>query len=977
MGNRTDFRILGSLEVTHDGQHVALQSPKQRQLLALLVIRAGEVVGTESLLDSLWGADPPSAPLKTLRFHVSKLRAALRETSEDIASLLVTHAPGYRLEAEPAQVDAARFEAGVRSARRLMDLAPAEAASLLLDALGEWRGPALADFTSDEFAQPEIRRLEELRLAAIADRIDAQLASGGGAGLVAELESLVAQHPTHEKLWALLMVALYRDGRTGDSLQAYQRARFALAEAGVMPSEELSAVEAKVLADDLEVRPSLLYSSPGLPAPITDLIGRSHDVENVQLAVIERRLVTIVGVGGVGKTSVALQSAHDLAKSGRHVVWTELAAISDPGQVPARLAAAMNVRDQPGWTTVEAVSEHLRHHPTVLAIDNCEHLLSDVAPLVLDLLSACPDLRILATSREPLRLPGERVMLLKPLPVPEGLTAEEISDSAIVLFETRAQDLEPSQSSSELDRETIGRICRMLDGVPLAIELAAARIGVMTPRELEIQLQDRFRLLTSQDRGRPERHTSLEATVRWSYERLSAHEKILLERLSIFAGNFSLRAIEHVCSFDPIDRDRIVDLTSDLVAKSLVARQASSATAAFRLLETVREWAALALGRRGDSRQLADRHADYCRAAASAPPNSGDGLETLNNIAADVDKAIDHLVETNDLESAVELIGLCFTSWAHIGRSHAYQRSEAFLPLIGDLSPVSRGSIFLGAGTMAQSEDLDRAQELLQAAVREFRAATACACHALNNLGAIDIGCGRYEQAVDVLQQSIDEKLARSCVQNGRFPWPARGNLALALIGLDRLEEARVQLDLCASEAAACGWQEAGLADIGLAEIMRREGDLVGARDLLSARADSVETSSLRLGYGAGFVNCDLARIEMSLGQVDDARTHIVKSLSIYSRIVSIDDVYDALVVASTVAEAINEWRAAAFILGGTSTWVARQRLVLRPDSMELLDRASAKERSALGAVAFDGSWTAGGEASLAQLSEHFLELVR
>jgi DNA-binding SARP family transcriptional activator len=404
------------VQAVRDGRGVGLGGPRPRALLALLLVAGGRVVPAERLAEELWGGCPPPGAAGTLRSHVSRLRAVLRPDAR-----LVARGGGYALAAEPGLLDAARFERLGGAGRDALEAgAAAAAAERFREGLGLWRGRALADVAEVEPLAREAARLEELRLAAAEGRVEADLALGRAAEVVGELEGLVGEYPVRERLWRLLVLALYRAGRQADALAAYRRARDMLAgELGIEPGEELRALERQVLRQEVPAPPAMARHN--LPAVLTSFLGREQELAALEGLVGEARLFTLAGPGGAGKTRLAVEFAAGAVDRFGGGVWlADLAGIADPGLVPSVVMQALGVRETREVAAVDALVYRLRSAELLLVLDNCEHLLGACAELAVTLLGRCPGLRVLATSREVLGVPGEAVYRVPPLPVPSG-----------------------------------------------------------------------------------------------------------------------------------------------------------------------------------------------------------------------------------------------------------------------------------------------------------------------------------------------------------------------------------------------------------------------------------------------------------------------------------------------------------------------------------------------------------------------------
>jgi len=603
--------MLGRFEVrTDDGGVAAVPGDRLRGLLIALALEPGHVVPKATLIDWIWGERPPADAVNALQRLVSRLRKALPD------GLIEGQAHGYRLTVAPDAVDAVRFERLV--GRAGTDETP-ERARLLGEALALWHGAAMQDVGLPESAafDAAVTRLEGLRLTALEDWVDAEISLGRGAELVTELTDLVAAHPLRERLVAALMRALVAAGRDTDALLVFQRTRETLvSELGVDPSPGLSALHVALLRGELGQREETRKTN--LRAELTSFVGKDADVTAVRELIAARRLTTLIGPGGSGKTRLATETARTLLGGLADGAWlVELAAIGPDDDVAAATLTAFGLRDAPLGSTPGAepagrLITAIREREALLILDNCEHVIEQAATFAHRLLGECRRLRILATSREPLGITGEALWLVEPLAVPEGNASpgEIESAPAVQLLRDRASAARKDLAGDARTLTTMARVCRALDGMPLAIELAAARLRTMSVDQLASRLDDRFRLLTSGSRTALPRHQTLRAVVDWSWTLLTEGERAVLRRLAVFSGGASLEAAEQVCAGGPVEPDQVLDLLTALAEKSLL-RAADDSAPRYRMSGTIREYAVQRLAEAGESDGARHAHLGY------------------------------------------------------------------------------------------------------------------------------------------------------------------------------------------------------------------------------------------------------------------------------------------------------------------------------------------------------------------------------
>jgi predicted ATPase/DNA-binding SARP family transcriptional activator len=604
--------MLGPFEVhTGDGVPADMPGARLRALLIALALEPGRVVPKATLVDWIWGESPPSDAANALQRLASRLRRVLPDGVVD------GQVGGYRLMVEPDAVDAVRFERLVGQARGAED---PQQVKLLREALGLWRGSAMQDvgLQDSEAFDAAVTRLDGLRLAAAEDRFEAEIRLGHGAELVTELTDLVAAHPVRERLVAALMRALGAAGRSSEALVVYQRAREALAdELGVDPSPELSALHVALLRGEVGPREEKSRNN-NLRAELTSYVGKDADVAAVRELIAEHRLTTLIGPGGTGKTRLATETVHTLLGDLPDGAWlVELAAVGADGDPAQATLAALRQRDgliggAPDAEPTDRVIAAIRDRQVLLILDNCEHVIESAAKFAHRVLGECQRLRILATSREPLGITGETLWQVVPLVLPAGDAGpvEIESSPAVRLLRDRAGAVRKDLVDDTQTLSTMAHICRALDGMPLAIELAAARMRTMSLEQLADRLDDRFRLLTGGSRTALPRHRTLRAMVDWSWELLTDAERMVLRRLSVFSGGASLEAAERVCAGDAVEAWQVLELLTALTEKSLVVTAGEGAPR-YRMLGTIKEYAEQRLAEAGESDLARRAHLAY------------------------------------------------------------------------------------------------------------------------------------------------------------------------------------------------------------------------------------------------------------------------------------------------------------------------------------------------------------------------------
>lgn len=770
------YRVLGPIQVADDDGGIRVPGGgKQRLLLAGLLHHGNRVISTDRLISVLWHHDTPDDPGGALRTQVSRLRAFLAEAGAGAAALK-SEAYGYRLAVDPDAVDAARFEAILEQAGRSED--PRHRLALLDEALTLWRGEPFEEFADLTHFLGEVTRLRELHAGARERRVDALLECGRTSDALAAAERLVREEPLRERPRALLMAALYEAGRASEALAAFQEFRRTLSEElGLDPSPSLRQLEGEILRHERPVRAPhpavpmpvegdesqgadasdraslpepLARTAP--PVPLTPLIGRGQELASVRRLLDSSRLVTLTGAGGSGKTRFALElAAHLREREGRNVVWVGLESLADAELVPQEVAAALGVRERVGQSLRETLARALGPRDVLLCLDNCEHLVEACAHLTEWLLRGCPGLRVLTTSREPLGVRGELTWPVPPLPVPEEGVAEPdalLAVPSVQVFVERASAASPAFRVTPENAPAVAGICRRLDGMPLALELAAARVRTMPVQEIVKRLDRSFLLLTAGSRTALPRHRTLRAAIDWSYQLLSDPERRMLERLSVFTGGFSLEAVEAVCgaAFEEDLEDSehagngAVDLFSGLVDRSLIVVGAAGNGTRYRLLETVREYAGGKLAEREGEGALRRQHAEFFTdLAEAAEPHllGAEGTTWTDRLAADQDNLRAALAWTREavdtgspqaagaVELQARMVAALWWFWharGQVGEARVWLERALDLPVERVPEPVRAALLYGGAMAAWVGGDLPlariRAPEALAAARR-------------------------------------------------------------------------------------------------------------------------------------------------------------------------------------------------------------------------------------------------------------------
>lgn len=720
--------LLGPFEVrNHDGAVVEVPGIRLRALLAALALEPGRVVTRSRLVDWIWGEQPPADEVNAVQALVSRLRRVLPD------GVIEADSGGYRLAVAPDAVDVSRFEQLVGQARTAE---PAARADLLRSALALWRGNAMADIalSGSEAFDTAVARLDELHVAALGDRVDADIRLGRGSEMLSELTELVATYPLREGFVAALMRALAEAGRGNEALTLYQRTRERLAEElGADPSAELSALHTALLRGELGERAENRRTN--LRAQLSSFVGKDTDISAVAVLAIGHRLVTLTGAGGSGKTRLATETARTMLAEVPDGAWlVELASVQAGGDLAQATLTAIGLRDQAllgdarDGEPMDRLISALRERAMLLILDNCEHVIEEAAAFADRLLGECRRLRILATSREPLGITGEVLWQVEPLALPaEGADPADVGSSpAVRLLRDRAELVRKDVGSDVHTLSTMARICRALDGMPLAIELAAARLRTMSVDQLARGLDDRFRLLTGGSRTALPRHKTLRAVVDYSWDLLTEAERGVLRRLSVFSGGASLEAAERVCGDEA--GELVLDLLTALIEKSLLLVDAEEGAPRYRMLNTIREYAEDRLTEAGETEQARRAHLAYfTELAETAEPHlrRAEQLEWLSTLGTEHDNigtALRGAIAEGWAQEAMRMVAAVGWYWYLSGhRTEGTELSIAAASLPGEVSDEVRAlayaivTVFMTSGP---GRDQYQAQEWIHKAHR-------------------------------------------------------------------------------------------------------------------------------------------------------------------------------------------------------------------------------------------------------------------
>ncbi|MDI5975703.1 BTAD domain-containing putative transcriptional regulator [Amycolatopsis magusensis] len=855
-GARLRVTLLDAFQVSRGDTVLPVPGARLQGLLVRLALAGGRAVEPDALVDAIWGEEPPSGPGPALHTLVTRLRRALTP-----GDAIAQGAGGYRLAVDAADVDALRLEQLAAEGRESLRAGDSEAAlAALAEAVALWGGHPGAEPPVIAAVAPTVAtRLAQVSIEAVADLATAELALGQAEVAAARLTGLLAEHPVHERAATVLMDALAAAGRQAEALAVYERVRQALADVlGVDPGTALRERHLRLLrpvpADQL--RPT------NLPLPLTSFIGRDDDLARIGALLTTGRLVTVVGPGGAGKTRLALEAAH--RRSYRDGVWfVDLAAVTEPAKVATAVlngiglrGSMFDARKRAEGTGLDVLVGELGGRESLLLLDNCEHLIDAVAHLVAALLPRCAGLRVLATSREPLTVDGEGLVPIGPLALPgRGDGIEQAAGTASVrLFVERAAAVRPGFAVDKATLPDIVRVVHGLDGLPLALELAAARLRTLSLPHLAGGLSDRFRLLANGSRAAPPRHRTLRAVIAWSWELLSEHESAVAARISVLPGGVTPASATAVCAGTTVPAADVPELLAVLVDRSLL--QLAPGTGRYRMLETIREYGTDRLTETGDlgtTRDLAAAYFTESMARHDPRLRGPDQLAAMAVIGAEYDNtlaALRHLCTTRDSPGAIALALSLTWYWQMFGR-HAdgsYWLGEA-LAVHGDAPAtperdcaravhlLSRADILSGITTKEAEDDRSEMHELASRLLAHSELPS------------------QYRVFGPVLLFLLEQETALTSFQrmaDGDDVWlSGLAHLFLAEIAenagaLTRMR-AHVEASLARFQQAGDRWGQAAV--LAMRAQLRRYDDLDGAlADLTDARTLADEFGALSLG---------------------------------------------------------------------------------------------------------------------------------
>jgi predicted ATPase/DNA-binding winged helix-turn-helix (wHTH) protein len=922
-----EFRLLGPVEAFSDGVALPLGGPRQRALLALLLVDPGEPVSVDRLVDELWQGRPPPGAATTLRSYASRLRSVLGE-----AGVLTSGPAGYVLDVDPDRIDSSRFERLVREAEKnLAGGRYRRARQQLSEALLLWRGRPFGELADEGLLRSEAERLDQRRIEVLEQRIDVDLDLGAGTEVVEELELLVREHPYRERLWRGLMLALYRAERQADALATYRRAHEILGGVGLEPSQALRRLEQQILRHEVP-GVARMQKRHSLPTPVTSFVGREAELAALARLLREARLVTLTGVGGVGKTRLALEAGRQaLGELAAEVRFVDLSPVGDPSAVTRTVAAAFGLADEHDTPLEDVLAAQLRDEELLLLLDNCEHVRDACAALATVLLERCPLLQILATSREQLPIAGAVDFAVPPLALPPLDASDEELRAAesVRLLLTRARE-----ARLELDEDaalaSAVAICNELDGLPLAIELAAARTKVLTLEEIAERLADRFRFLVSWRRLTAARHRTLREAMDWSYELLTADEQQLLACLAVFAGGFTIEAVASVCCDGR--EDVALERVERLVDASLIVAEEREGRMRYRLLETVRQYAEERLAETGGAADVRSKHAAWCVEFAEQAQSRFAGsqqstwFEVVEREQENLRAALAHGGDASDGTSGLRLAVALARYWyvrGHLNEGREWL--ERTLEASGPHPPeLDRRALTAAASLALLQGDYGVATSLAERALEAARAGgqPVFLANALSNLGAIVLAAGDNTRAQRLLEEAAQRARAAG----------------------DR----RVQ----------------ALAVNNLGDLLLTTGDYAEAEPLFEESLGLLRELGDTANVARSLFN--LGAVALSLGRPADAERRFLESIALAEDAGDKEDLAWCLEGFAGLAASAGDGERAARLLGAAGGLLAEIGADFKPFERQLDERTRSEAVALCGQLRFEAALAEGVKLSLA-----------
>ncbi len=875
-----EVRLLGDMRVSLDGAVITVIPGRQRLLLARLALAEGRFVQVSQLIDDLWEDQPPDSALNALQVYVSALRKLLRPAA------VRTRGRSYALDSA-AVIDVVEFRQEITAGLSAASSADDKAASSWLDrGLSRWTGLPCQDLDEVGFIRAARTGLADLHLSGMEARAMVRIGQGEAREVVPELRELAEQHPYRESLYAQLILALAVSGRQVEALAAYDRIRAELAEEfGVDPGEALRSAQAAVLRNELPGPPSgRLSAQPvsrppsNLPVALTSFVGREREMAEIIESFGGARLLTLTGTGGCGKTRLAVSVAEAVLGRYRDGVWLiELSSHTDLDGLLQAVALTLSVREAPGSGLIGTLLQHLRDQDILLVLDNCEHLLGACAEFSMRALSAGPGVRILATSRKRLGVPGEIEWPVPALQVPDleriPPLGRLVECASVRLFTDRAKAVLPGFNLTESNAAAVAAVCARLAGIPLAVELAAARVRVLSMAQIAARLDTQLGLLSDATRYGPLRQQTLRKTMDWSFDLLTSGEQELFVRLSVFAGSFGLEAAEEMAGDDASG----LDVFSGLVIHSLVVVDHDEHSARYHLLEPVRQYAAQRLTEGGDTGNVRARHAAYyLRLAEAAEDNLNGGLEQatwfhLLDLERDnLRAAVRELCQTNDIPGVARLVSALWRVFLVQGSLN--EGSQLLDLALGDPSVTGlvRARALRARGVFAHELcDYDQAARSYTESLELFSSTDAKhdAAGVLANLGLLAANQFEFDRAAQFMEKSLRLRRALDDALGIALSLDNLGMLALDQGDLPRardfleesLEMFRLGHDMVGESVALNN----------LSRVAMRQGDMDGALELYHKGLDL--NRELADQWSTGYCLQGLAEIAVSRAQMTDA----------------------------------------------------------------------------------------------------------